>query len=87
MDFQTLFNVALSGFGFLAGFFLYAVWSAVKDLQVSDKELSDKVHAIETLVAGNYPTRDELERKLDALFSKLDRIEAKIDHKADKVSQ
>jgi len=81
---QTIVNWLLSGFGALMGFILKAVWQAVKDLQTADKELAKKVSEIEILVAGAYVKKDEFSASIAALFSKLDRIEDKIDKKADK---
>lgn len=81
---QAIINWLLAGFGGLIGFLLNAVWAAVKDLQVADKALADKVGAIEVLVAGDYVRRDELHIIVKSLFDKLDKIEDKIDRKADK---
>jgi len=81
---QTLINWLLGGFGALIGFLLNAVWQAVKDLQTNDKEITEKVASIEVLVAGQYVHTTELERLSNALFAKLDKIEGKLDKKADK---
>lgn len=81
---QEMVNWVMGGFGALLGFLLNAVWQAVKDLQQSDKELADKVASIEVLVAGNYVKKDEFSMSLTALFTKLDRIEDKLDKKVDK---
>lgn len=81
---QELINWLLLGFGSLIGFLLNAVWQAVKDLQVADKELAGKVSGIEVLVAGDYVKKEEFSNTVTALFTKLDRIEDKIDKKADK---
>lgn len=88
---QTIINWLLSGFGALIGFLLKAVWQAVKDLQNADKELQNadkeltkKVSEIEVLVAGAYVKKDEFGASVAALFAKLDRIEDKLDGKADK---
>lgn len=81
---QTLVNWLLAGFGGLIGFLLNAVWQAVKDLQKADKSLAENVGAIEVLVAGNYVKKAELSESIKALFAKLDKIEDKIDRKADK---
>lgn len=75
-----LFVIASAGIGF----FVRAVWEAVKELQEADKALAQKVSSIEVLVAGAYVTRDEHASALHALFNKLDRIEEKLDRKADK---
>lgn len=81
---QVIINWLLASFGALIGFLLNAVWQAVKDLQTADKELAGKVSEIEVLVAGDYVRREEFNQTVTALFSKLDRIEDKIDKKADK---
>lgn len=74
----------MGAFGALLGFLLKAVWDAVKDLQVADKELADKVKGIEVLVAGEYVKKTELEHVMDRVLNQLDRIENKLDGKADK---
>lgn len=81
---QTIINWLLAGFGALIGFLLNAVWQAVKDLQTADKALAEKVGGIEVLVAGAYVKKDEFAHTIEALFKKLDKIEDKLDTKADK---
>lgn len=81
---QQFINWLMGAFGALLGFLLKTVWDAVKDLQVADKELADKVKAIEILVAGEYVKKTELEHIINRVLNQLDRIEAKLDTKADK---
>lgn len=81
---QALVNWLLAGFGGLIGFLLNVVWQAVKDLQKSDKVLAERVGEIEVLVAGSYITKTDFTQVTDAIFRKLDRIEDKLDSKADK---
>lgn len=81
---QTIINWMLAGFGALIGFLLKAVWQAVKDLQSADTKLAAKVADIEILVAGDYLRRDDFAHTVEALFKKLDKIEDKLDKKADK---
>lgn len=84
MEPQTIINSAFALIGALGGFILNRIWEGLKDLQTADKVLTEKVSAIEVLVAGNYVSRDEFAKTMGAIFTKLDRIEDKIDHKADK---
>ena len=84
MDFQTAFDLAIAVAGFLGGFILKAVWDGLKDLRMADKGLAEKVSSIEILVAGQYVKRDDIDKLTLALFAKLDKIEAKLDGKADK---
>lgn len=81
---QEVFNWVLGGFGALIGFVITVIWNGLKDLQIADKALADKVASIEILVAGDYVKKDEFNLGIAALFSKLDRIEDKLDKKADK---
>jgi len=81
---QELVNWLLAGFGGLIGFLLNVVWQVVKDLQKADKILADRVGEIEVLVAGSYITKTDFTNVTDAIFRKLDRIEDKLDGKADK---
>lgn len=60
------------------------MWDSLRDLRDADKELAEKVSKIEVLVAGEYVKHDDLDRLSDAIFKKLDRIEFKLDSKADR---
>ena len=84
MDTQTAFNIVLSLVAFLGGWVLNSLRDSISSLQKTDNELADKVQAIEVLVAGTYVKRDDLKEMSNALFHKLDKIEAKLDGKADK---
>tara|TARA_R110000744_G_scaffold21338_7_gene55379 strand:- start:1338 stop:1589 length:252 start_codon:yes stop_codon:yes gene_type:complete len=81
---QIIINWLLGGFGTLVGFLLHVIWQAVKDLQSSDKYMAKKISSIEVLVAGSYMTRNELTEIMKTVFTKLDRIEHKLDKKVDK---
>lgn len=84
MDTQTAFNIVLSLVAFLGGWVLNSLRDSIKSLQKTDGELADKVQHIEVLVAGTYVKRDDLKELSTALFNKLDKIELKLDGKADK---
>lgn len=83
-DTQTAFNIALSLIAFLGGWVLNSLKSSIEVLQRADSDLATKVQTIEVLVAGQYVRRDDLDKLVTALFSKLDKIDAKLDSKADK---
>jgi hypothetical protein len=84
MDIQVAFNIAIALVAFLGGWVLNSLKESINQLKVSDGQLADKVQHIEVLVAGNYITRDAFDKLATALFTKLDRIELKVDGKADK---
>lgn len=84
MDYQVLFNITLAGVSILFGWVVKTMHEAMRDLQAADAALVTKVQSIEVLVAGEYVKRGELEHMAEMLFAKLDRIESKLDNKADK---
>lgn len=69
-----MFNVATGIAGMLGGWWLKVLWSEVKGLQKADKELAEKLAAIEVLVAGKYITRDEFTNVVNTLFQKIDNL-------------
>jgi hypothetical protein len=84
MDIQTLINAVITLCGVLGGWVLKVIWDVVKELQVADKILVEKVNTIEILIAGNYISKLDFERLSVAIFQKLDKIEDKLDRKVDK---
>lgn len=84
MEPQTVINIVIGLIASIGGWWCKTMWEALRDLQKQDKELAEKVGRIEVLVAGAYVKRDEFGDTIKALFSKLDKIEDKLDSKADK---
>lgn len=88
MNEQVIFNWSVGIAGAVAGWWLKMMWDEIKELKHQDKELAERVASIDVLVAGQYVKREYLEAKVQelttALFNKLDRIEDKLDRKADK---
>lgn len=80
MILNTLFGIIAVLFGWLARI----MWESIKDLQKSGSDTAEKVQRIEVLVAGNYVRKDDLDKKVDAIFTKLDKISDKLDGKVDK---
>ena len=84
MDPQTIINAAIALVVFLGGWILKVVWEGVKDLQVVDRLLTEKVNTIEILIAGTYMSKLDFDKIAAAIFQKLDKIEDKLDRKVDK---
>ncbi len=82
---QDILNALFAITGTLLGWWVKAMWEALKDLQKMDMQLSNKMSDIEVLVAGHYVQKTDLTVLSDAIFKKLDRIEDKLDAKVDKV--
>lgn len=85
MDQQQLFNVLFALVGVLGGWWMKAMWEAIKNLEQADKQLNANVGDLKVLVAGQYVRQDSFDKLSQAIFNKLDRIEDKLDGKADKV--
>ena len=83
-NFQMMFNIAITLIGFLGGWVLNSLKASMEALQKADHELTIKVQSVEVLVAGSYVKRDDLDKLGGAIFAKLDKIESKLDGKADK---
>ena len=77
---QVIINWIIGLGGTVIGIFIKSMLDSIKDLQRSDKEMSERVGSIEVLVAGTYVKRDELRE----LMRKLEQIDAKLDRKANK---
>jgi hypothetical protein len=84
MDYQVMFNLLYGAFAFLCGFLLNNLWNEMKSMQRTDKEIVDRVSAIETVVAGNYVTRAEFQHNMDKLFGMLNDISTTLGKKADR---
>ena len=81
---QMYINWGMGVGGLIVGWYIRLMWSEIKLLNKADKDLTEKVAAIEVLVAGDYAKRDWIEGKLDRLFSVLDSMNKKLDGKADR---
>jgi len=84
MDAQLLINMLLGLGSFFGGIWIKSIADSMKELKETDMNLANKVQSIEVLVAGEYVKREAFEKAIKAIFVKLDRIEEKLDHKADK---
>jgi len=84
MDWQWIANGMFAVCGVLLGI-LYT--NVRKDMEKQDdvlNVLTDKVQAIEVLVAGDYVRKIDQDKLSEALFKKLDQISDKLDRKADR---
>lgn len=77
MDWQTAFNISAGMLAAVGGWFL-------KMIHESQKELRRDLGALQTSLPEVYARRDDLSDIINRLFTKLDRIEDKLDGKADK---
>jgi len=84
MENQTLINSIIGVIGFMGAWILNSLNDSIKALKTADADLIKAVQHIELLVAGSYVKRDDLDKLSNALFTKLDKIDAKLDTKQDR---
>lgn len=81
---QMLINALIAAVGGVFSFILQRLWAAINELQRRDQLIAEKIGQLEVLVAGSYLKREEFERTMHIVFQKLDKIDEKLDHKADR---
>lgn len=81
MEYQELFNYAVAIINFLIGILVKVLWDSLKTLKEADRVLTSDVAAIQILVAGDYVRREYFEKKVDAIFAKLDKIQEDVANK------
>lgn len=81
---QSLFNIVLGAASILSGWWMKTMWSSLQHLQASDEKITDKLNEVEILVVGEYVRKADVDRGFNELNKKLDRIFDKLDGKADK---
>ncbi len=84
VNFQTLFNIALSLISFGLGFIVNRLFSSLDALREQDAKLTSEITAIKIALPTNYVTKPDMEGFVNAIFKKLDVISEKLDGKADK---
>ena len=84
MEAQSLINVLFGVIAFLGGWVVRNLQESMTALRSADAELTNKVQAMEVLVAGKYVTWDGLKDVLAPMTATLSRIEHKLDNKMDK---
>lgn len=89
---QLIVNCLLLGLTGAIGFIIKVHWEGLRELQQADlllrkadAELAFELSELKIVVAGKCVTRNELDKVVDALFKKLDRMEDKLDGKAERI--
>lgn len=77
MDWQTAFNVAVSGVMLLVGWFLRVVWDSIRRLQ-------EDMNRLERHVSETYVRRDDYRDDMAEMKLMLRQIIEKLDNKQDK---
>lgn len=81
---QTIVNAAIALGGGVISFLLQRIFASISQLQCRDTKIAEKLSQIEVHLAGSYVRREEMMSSQQLIFSKLEKIESKLDAKADK---
>ena len=84
MDQDTVLQATAAVAGVLATWVYNSMLKKIACLEKECTRLSERISANEIIMVGNYVKNDRFEKMEEALFAKLDRIEDKLDRKADK---
>lgn len=77
MDLQTIINIVVGLAGALGGFILRATWEDLKEMRTN-------LAAFKDFATETYMRKDDFRDALLEVRDVMKRIEAKLDHKADK---
>ena len=77
MDFQTVINVGAGTALTVIGWLARELWGAVKELRIDLSKLREEL-------AQDYLTKNDFKDALRELHSLLERIDSKLDRKADR---
>ncbi len=81
---QMFVNMIIAALLASISFILKVIWDGLRELQKADVELTGQIAMVRLMMADSYIKKEDFDRMANALFAKLDKIEAKIDLKADK---
>ena len=68
-------------------FILKVIWDGLRELQKADVELTGQIGRVRLMMSDSYIKKEDFDRMANALFAKLDKIENKLDGKADKIKR
>jgi hypothetical protein len=75
MTYQEFLNILLGLVSFFGGWLFKEMWGKLKELQVVDTSLVEKLNKVEIIIASDYVRKKELEKAMDTIIAKLDKLE------------
>lgn len=84
MDWKALFDLAVTVVLLLGGIVGRMLWEANRSLQRDLKSLATQLGALECVLPDRYVRRDDWREAVDRIERAVERIELKLDTKADK---
>ncbi|WP_186412253.1 hypothetical protein [Candidatus Propionivibrio aalborgensis] len=80
-------NMIIAGLLSAISFILKVIWDGLRELQKADVELTGQIGRVRLMMSDSYIKKEDFDRMANALFAKLDKIENKLDGKADKIKR
>lgn len=65
-------------------FVVKVIWQGLRDLQQTDIDMLGQIASTRLMMSDSYIKKEDFERMTSAIFSKLDKIENKLDGKVDR---
>lgn len=84
---QIIVNAILTGLLAAIAFTLRVMWDGFRELQKADLEQLAQISSLKVLMADAYIKKEDFDRMTSAIFSKLDKIENKLDSKVDRAGR
>lgn len=84
---QIIVNAVLTGLLAAIAFTLRVMWDGFRELQKADLEQLAQISSLKVLMADAYIKKEDFDRMTSAIFSKLDKIENKLDSKVDRAGR
>lgn len=81
---QNIFNVVIGFAAFCGGWILKTLWEVIRDVQKHQRETDTRMSSLEVLVAGKYVLREDFDRTMMQVNTKLDYIVDTLNHKQDR---
>ena len=80
-------NMIIAGLLSAISFILKVIWDGLRELQKADVDLTGQIAMVRLMMSDSYIKKEDFDRMANALFAKLDKIENKLDGKADKIKR
>jgi len=81
---NALFQIIVGVAGAAVSFIAARILQAIRDVETRLDKLSDKINELEVAMAKYYVSQNQFNTVTGSLFNKIDKIDDKLAHKADK---
>lgn len=82
---QMFVNMIIAGLLAAVSFILKVIWDGLRELQKADIDHMSQIATVKLMMADSYIKKEDFDRMVSAVFAKLDKIDNKLDNKADRV--